>query len=196
MEAAARGWGDALRRGNEPAGQIRLRRFEPGRAGRAAMVSSLAPQCVQLGESALVARAPGRDAVAQPVLLHRDLTAKLMLRGGFLREDRVAPSLKCREALIQDVRNAAVEPYRAARESFEQPPIMADQNDAGPHSGQFPFQPFDAGQVEVIGRLIEEEEIGLANQFASHGDRRDDMPARTPARQDCPHAVNINYEAQ
>jgi Cu+-exporting ATPase len=52
------GFGDALHRGNEPAGQIRLRRFEPGRAGRAAMVSSLAPQCVQLGESALVARAP------------------------------------------------------------------------------------------------------------------------------------------
>jgi hypothetical protein len=57
-----------------------------------------------------------------------------MLLVGFLREDRVAPSLKCRETLTQDARNAAVEPYGAARESFEQPPIMADQNDDVPAS--------------------------------------------------------------
>src|SRR5712672_2562247 len=120
------GFGDAFRRDNKPDGQIRLHRFDPGCAGRASMLSSLAPQCVQLGESALVARAPGRDAVAQPVLLHRDLTAKLMLLVGFLREDRVAPSLKCRETLIQDARNATVQPYGAAREPFKQPPIMAN----------------------------------------------------------------------
>jgi hypothetical protein len=59
------GFGDALRRGNEPAGQIRLRRFEPGRAGRAAMVSSLAPQCVQLGESLAGPRRVSRDTAAE-----------------------------------------------------------------------------------------------------------------------------------
>jgi hypothetical protein len=58
--------------------------FVDGSAGRAAMLPSLAAHRVQFGESALVAGAPGRDAVAQPVLLHRDLTAKLMLLVGFL----------------------------------------------------------------------------------------------------------------
>jgi hypothetical protein len=47
---------------------------------------------------------------------------------------------------------------------------MADQNDAGPHSGQFPFQPFDAGQVQVIGRLVEEQDVGRGSQCA--GQRR------------------------
>jgi hypothetical protein len=41
-----------------------------------------------------------------------------MLLVGFLREDRVAPSLKRRETLIQDARNAAVEPKGVARGSF------------------------------------------------------------------------------
>jgi len=47
---------------------------------------------------------------------------------------------------------------------------MADQNDAGPHSGQFPFQALDAGQVEVIGRLVEEQDVGRRSQCA--GQRR------------------------
>ena len=63
---------------------------------------SLAAQRVQLGEPALVARAPGGDAVAQPVLLHRDLAAELVLLAGLLLEYRVAPSLECRETLVQD----------------------------------------------------------------------------------------------
>jgi hypothetical protein len=117
------------------------------------------PPCVQFGEPALVARAPGRDAVAQPVLLHRDLAAKLMLLAGFLLEDRIALRLERRKTLIQDARNAPVEPYGAAREPFEQPPIMADQNDAAPHSGQ-------AGSSTGFRSALALEERGLRRRSA------------------------------
>ena len=50
-----------------------------------------------------------------------------MLLVSFLREDRVAPSLKCRETLIQDARNAAVgggpDTALASRPRVEQWPI-------------------------------------------------------------------------
>ena len=66
-----------------------------------AVLPSLAAQRVQFGEPPLVARAPGGDAIAQPILLHRDLAAELVLLAVLLLEDRVAPRLERRETLIQ-----------------------------------------------------------------------------------------------
>ena len=34
---------------------------------------------------------------------------------------------------------------------------------------QQPFQPDDAGQVEVVGRLVEQQQVGPADQFAGQG---------------------------
>ena len=47
---------------------------------------------------------------------------------------------------------------------------MADQHDAGAHPGQFPLQPLDAGQVQMIGRLVEQQDVGRGSQRA--GQRR------------------------
>jgi hypothetical protein len=37
---------------------------------------------------------------------------------------------------------------------------MTDQDDAGAQLGQFTLQPLDAGQVKVIGRLVEQQDVG------------------------------------
>ena len=37
---------------------------------------------------------------------------------------------------------------------------MADQHDAGAHPGQLTLQPLDAGQVQMIGRLVEQQDVG------------------------------------
>ena len=66
-----------------------------------AVLAPLAAQRVQLGEPPLVARAPGGDAIAQPILLHRDLAAELVLFAFLLLEDRVAPRLERRETLVE-----------------------------------------------------------------------------------------------
>ena len=109
--AVAIGFGHALGGRDQPAGQIGLRRFEPHRAGRARDAPCrLLAQRVQLGEPPLVALAPGGDAVAQPVFLHRDLAAELVLLALFLLQHRVAPGLERREALGPAAGDAAVEP--------------------------------------------------------------------------------------
>ena len=164
--AAAIGFGDALRHGDQPAGQIGLRRLEPDRALRAALLLALPAQRVQFGEPPLVAGAPGGDAIAQPILLHRDLAAELVLFVLLLFEDRVAPRLERRETLVQRPGDAAVEPDRGAREAFEQPSVVADQDDAGAHPGQLALQPLDAGQIEMIGRLVEQQDVGRGSQRA------------------------------
>jgi hypothetical protein len=37
---------------------------------------------------------------------------------------------------------------------------VADQYDAGTHPGQLALQPLEAGKVEVIGRLVEQQDVG------------------------------------
>jgi hypothetical protein len=75
----------------------------------------LSPQRVQFGQPALVAGPPGSDAIAQPILFHRDLAAELVQLTVFLIEDGVAPGFKIGEPLVEGTSDAAVEPYRPAR---------------------------------------------------------------------------------
>ena len=128
------------------------------------MLVPLSPQCAQFGQPALVAGAPGGDAVAQPILFHRDLAAELVLLTVFLIEDGVAPGFKSGEPLVQGAGDAAVEPDRRAREPLQQPSVVADQHDSGAHRGQLALQPFDARQVEMVGRLVEQQDVGKRRQ--------------------------------
>src|SRR4051794_34821144 len=58
---------------------------------------------------------PCGDAVAQPTLPHRDLAAELVSLARLLLEYSVAPRLECRETLVEDPGDPAVEPYGPAR---------------------------------------------------------------------------------
>ena len=59
---------------------------------------------------------------------------------------------------------------------FEQAAVMADQHDAGAHLGQLALQPLDAGQVEMIGRLVEQQDVGKRRQGARQAARRASPP--------------------
>src|SRR5882762_3862766 len=83
------------------------------------MLLALPVQGVQLGEPPLVAGAPCGDAIAQPILLHRDLAAELVLLARLLLQHRVAPGLERLETLGKDPGDAAVEPDRGARDALD-----------------------------------------------------------------------------
>src|SRR5262245_7429170 len=118
-------------------------RIEPGSAGGGSVVPPLAPHRVQFGEPPLVAGAPGGDPIAQPILLHCDLAAELVLLIFLLLEYRIPPTLEGCETLFEHSGDAAVEPDGTLREPFEQASAMADQDDARAQFGQFAFQPLD-----------------------------------------------------
>ena len=46
---------------------------------------------------------------------------------------------------------------------------MADQDDAGAHAGEFGLQPLDAGQVEVVGRFVQQQDVRFRRQHTSQG---------------------------
>jgi len=43
---------------------------------------------------------------------------------------------------------------------------VADQHNAGAHPGQLALQPLDTGKIEMIGRLVEQQDIGKGGQCA------------------------------
>src|SRR5262252_669248 len=92
-----------------------------------------------------------------------------MLLVSLLLEYRAAPTLEQCETLFEHPGNTPVEPYGTVREPFEQPSVMADQDDARAQFGQFALQPLDAGQIQMIGRFVEKQDVGWRSQGASQG---------------------------
>src|SRR5258707_1121116 len=115
------------------------------------MLLALPVQGVQLGEPPLVAGAPCGDAIAQPILLHRDLAAELVLLARLLLQHRVAPGLERLETLVKDPGDAAVEPDCGARDALEQPAVVADQDDTGAHPAQLAFRRPSTGEARPDG---------------------------------------------
>ena len=126
-------------------------------------------QCVEVAQPLLVALASRGDAVTEPIFLHHDFASELVAVGFFLFEDGVAPGLEMGEPLIELARDAPIEPQRGSGNALQQPAVMADQHDPGFHARQLFFQPLDAGEVEVVGGLVEEQNIGFGGQNARQG---------------------------
>ena len=54
-----------------------------------------------------------------------------------------------------------------ARESFvEEAPVVADQHQRRARSRELVLQPFDRRQVEMVGRLVEQQDVGLGREHA------------------------------
>ena len=98
------------------------------------------------------------------MLLAQDLAAKLVLLRLFLFQELVAPFLKPRKALSEPPRRAPVEPDCGVGDIFKETPVMRDQHDGRAQPRQLAFQPFDRRQVEMVGRLVEQQNVRLRRQ--------------------------------
>src|SRR3954471_16201305 len=151
---------DILGLDDELAGLVGFGSRDVGVARRAAMGAALVAQCVEIAEPLDVAFAAARDAVAQPVLLVDDLAVELVLVALFLREHLIAPGLEGTEAAVDLPDLAAVEPGGAAREVAQEAPIVADDHQRAAAALQFALQPFDGRKIQMVGRLVQQQDIG------------------------------------
>ena len=162
--AVAEGFADALGLDHQPAGLFRFRRGEVGLARRAAIVAALVAQRVQIAEPLDVALAAAGDAVAQPVLFVDDLAVELVLVALFLGQHLVAPGLEDGKAAVDLPDRAAVEPDGGARQVGQEAAVMADDDQRGAAAVQFAFQPFDGREIEMVGRLVQQQDVGRGRQ--------------------------------
>ncbi len=150
--------------------------LQPGR--RPAALAPFLPQRRQLRHPAHVALAPGGHAVGDPVLLAHDLAVELLAVARVLLGHLLAPRLEMLEAAVHPAGDTALEPHHRAAQRLQQAAVVADEHDAGALARQLLLQPLDRRQVQVVGRLVQQEQVGLRRQRP--GQRR---AARLPARQ-------------
>src|SRR5204863_9123392 len=114
---------------------------------------------LQRAEPADVALAARGDAVAPPMFLGHDLAVELVLVALLLGQDFIAPGLEFGKAALDAAGLSAIEPHRAARQVGQGPPVVTDHDQRAAAAGELSFEPFDGGEVEMIRRLVEEQDV-------------------------------------
>ena len=126
-----------------------------------------APQPIKPSD---IAFAPARHAIAHPVLLGGNLAFQLVTLDIFFFQHLIAPGFERPEGFFQPMRPTTIQPDGNAGEIFQKAPIMADQHQRAARGFQFAFQPFDGTHVQMVCRLIQQQDVGPRRQGA--GKRR------------------------
>ena len=141
----------------------------PGRSRRCAADFA---QGLQGADPAFVARAPGLDARADPDLFLGQLLVELGVLPGLGLQGRLL-AIQVRRVVARPAREpAAVEFQDAGRHFAEQGPIVRDEQQRAAVAQQEILQPADGVDVEVVGRLVQQQEVraadhGLGQQHAA-----------------------------
>ena len=152
-------------------------------------LAHLGAQFRQSAHAAHVALAPSADAVAHPMFLIGDLPVELVAVALLLLQHLIAPGFELAETLVEAARHAPVEPDGGVGEILQEAPVMADQHEGRTQGRQLLFQPFDGGEIEMVGGLVQQQHIGLGRQHPHDGGA-----ARLAARQ--ARGILVAREAQ
>jgi hypothetical protein len=77
-----------------------------------------------------------------------------------------------------DVAAAALQLEDPGRDPVEHVPVVGDEDEPAPEGGQPGLQPGDGLHVEVVGGLVEHEEVDLLHQHPGQGDPLDLPPGQ------------------
>ena len=119
---------------------------------------------LQRPDPALVARPAGLDALADPDLL----LGQLLVEEGVLallgREELLLAFEEGRVVAGPVVEPAPVELDDAGRQPPQEHPVVSDEHQRAAGAEQELFEPADRVDVEVVGRLVEQQDVGVADQ--------------------------------
>ena len=106
--------------------------------------------------------AEARDEALEP----RDVlgVARRLLRRGLQARRLLEPPLVPRAGEVR--RAAGLELEHGGRRRLEEPAVVRDEDDARVERRQLVLEPFEARHVEVVRRLVEEQQVGVAAERA------------------------------
>ena len=111
----------------------------------------------------LVACPAGLDPLADPRLLLAELLLEESPLLGFGGQDLVAPLQERRVVARPVTQPAAVELDDPGRQPFQEDTVVGDEDDRAAVSEQERLQPADRVDVEVVGGLVEQQDVGLVH---------------------------------
>ncbi|CAI8755951.1 putative 30S ribosomal protein S5 [Methylococcus capsulatus] len=152
-----------------------LFQLEPGDTLPRAALCTLAAHPLQRPHPAFVAGPPRLDALADPCLLDRQLAVELGIALLFFLQRRrllrqVVPVITGPGGQL-----AAVQIDDAGGHPLQEGAVMGDEHDGAGELEQLLLQPDDGFEVEMVGGLVQEQQIRLDDQGA--GQRDPALPA-------------------
>ncbi|MPL74802.1 hypothetical protein SDC9_20621 [bioreactor metagenome] len=160
----AEGLGEALRLDHPLARGARAFKLHRRGALAANLPRALGAQRLKRAHPAHVALAPRRDPLDRPFRLGLDLAIELVACLVFFGPDLLAPVLEGLEAALLPAQRAAVEPERGPRQVAQEGAVVRDQHEGGAGGLQLVLEPADRLDVEVVGGLVEQHELGRLGQ--------------------------------
>ncbi len=146
------------------AGALRFGHFQPGHALLLAARGALAAQLLERAHAALVARAPGLDALADPHFFLRQL---LVEQRAFLRLGVRPLGLAPQVVLVVPGpagQLAAVDLDDARGQRLQEGAVVGNEHQRARELLEEVLQPGDRLDVEVIGRLVQQQDVRLQQQ--------------------------------
>ncbi len=122
------------------------------------------PQLFQPAHPALIAHSARLDALAYPHLLLRQhlvefrVKHRLILQHGFLGT-QISAKIAGETGQL-----AAVQFDDAGRHIVQEASVMGDKQHTAAEIAEQAFQPFDRRKIQVVGRLVQNQHIGLGHQ--------------------------------
>ena len=175
---------------------FRLRRAEAASsmpavlpAVRARASSSVLDQAARLSDAALGLGGARLRPAPEPFDLAPDRVGERLLVGGLAAKELVAPGEELAVApvgLEESLRIDAVELEHASGHVLEEVAVVAHHEDGARPVGEDFLQPEDAIDVEMVGRLVHQQDVRLARQLARD---REALPPAAGQRADRRAAV-------
>ena len=100
------------------------------------------------------------------MLFSDDPAVQLVLFALLLGQQHVAPFFEMGKAPVDTPRVPAVEPDRRIREIGEKAPVVADEHQGSAPRFEISLQPFDCGEIQMVGRFIQKKNVGRRRQRA------------------------------
>ena len=117
----------------------------------------------------LVARALGGDGAVEGIGLALDGLVQAAQGFGLLLQDLAGPFVEGGEALVQGADAAAFEPVAGLGDAVEEGAVVADDQHREPGLEELLLQQFDGQDVEVVGRLVKQQQVGLFGKGLGQG---------------------------
>ena len=153
-----------LQLGDQAAGAIARGQGEIHPADAFTTRRALLAQRLKAAHASRVARAPRFHAAANPGFLLREELVELALAHRVVRERFGLALLVFAEVARIGRETPAVELEDSVRDTVEEAPVVRHEDHASGERGERLFQPLDRIDVEMIGRLVEQKQVGLEHQ--------------------------------
>jgi hypothetical protein len=132
--------------------------FDAHAAGDGDAIGERAAQLGERSHAALVAPPPCRDALVQPHGFGSELLLELRLLARLGFQHLLGPILEGAVTAIEAAQQAAIEPQHPVRQSAQECPVVADGEQRAAKGLELLLEPFDGRQIEMVGRLVEQQQ--------------------------------------